>query len=466
MKLFSSLKREQKEAIGLLQIGTFLEYFDLMLYVHMAVLLNELFFPKTDPHTAALLSAFAFCSTFVLRPFGALVFGYIGDHIGRKTTVIITTMMMSTSCVIMANLPTYAQVGITATWFVTICRIVQGLSSMGEIIGCQIYITEITKPPAQYPAVAFIGVASSIGAVAALGVASLVTTTGFNWRIAFWIGAGIAVIGSIARIRLRETPEFVDKKRQLQKEIEEDILDESAREFKLTTMKRFIEKKQKQKISKTTLVSCFFIYCGWPLSFYLGFMYFTPILKEVYGYSSENIIFHNFFLSIVMLLNSASWSILSYKIHPLKILKLKAQAFGFLTLFLPFLILKASHSYQIFALQSILLIVSLGANPADSVFIKHFPVFKRFTTTSFLYALSRALMYIFTSFGLVYFTESLGQWGIWLVMLPATVGFIAGVHHFEKLEKISKVAKHTSIFQNINWLHIFRRRKDQENKAF
>jgi MFS family permease len=250
MSIFSLLKREQKEAIGLLQIGTFLEYFDLMLYVHMAVLLNELFFPKTDPHTAALLSAFAFCSTFVFRPFGALIFGYIGDHIGRKTTVIITTMMMSTSCVIMANLPTYAQVGITATWILTICRIVQGLSSMGEIIGCQIYITEITKPPAQYPAVAFIGVASSIGAVAALGIASLVTTTGFNWRIAFWIGAGIAVVGSIARVRLRETPEFVDKKRQLQKEIEEAALDETAKEFKLSTMKRLVEKKQKQKTSK------------------------------------------------------------------------------------------------------------------------------------------------------------------------------------------------------------------------
>ena len=64
-----SLAREQKEAVGLLSIGTFLEYFDLMLYVHMAVLLNELFFPKTDPFTASLLSAFAFCSVFVLCPF-------------------------------------------------------------------------------------------------------------------------------------------------------------------------------------------------------------------------------------------------------------------------------------------------------------------------------------------------------------------------------------------------------------
>src|SRR5579862_3179675 len=118
MGLFSSLTSEQKEAVGILQLGTFLEYFDLMLYVHMAVLLNELFFPKTDPHTASLIAAFAFCSTYVLRPFGALLFGYIGDNIGRKTTVIITTMMMAVSCFVMANLPTYSQIGLTAAWVV------------------------------------------------------------------------------------------------------------------------------------------------------------------------------------------------------------------------------------------------------------------------------------------------------------------------------------------------------------
>lgn len=78
-----------------------------MLFVHMAVLLNELFFPKTDPFTGSLLSAFAFCSTYLLRPFGALIFGYIGDNIGRKHTVIITTLMMSGSCVVMSVLPTY-----------------------------------------------------------------------------------------------------------------------------------------------------------------------------------------------------------------------------------------------------------------------------------------------------------------------------------------------------------------------
>ena len=163
MKSLKSLDRKQKEAIGLLQIGTFLEYFDLMLYVHMAVLLNELFFPNTDPHTTSLLAAFAFCSTYVLRPFGALIFGYIGDNIGRKSTVIVTTMMMSLSCILMANLPTYAQIGITASWLVTLCRMVQGLSSMGEIMGAMIYITEIVKRPLQFAMVSLVALSASLG---------------------------------------------------------------------------------------------------------------------------------------------------------------------------------------------------------------------------------------------------------------------------------------------------------------
>lgn len=136
----TSLTRQQKEAVGLLSIGTFLEYFDLMLYVHMAVLLNELFFPKTDPHTASLLSALGFCSSFVFRPIGAWFFGWIGDTVGRKTTVVITTFLMAFSCLIMFSLPTYAQIGITASVLITICRIAQGMSSLGEVVEVQNYI--------------------------------------------------------------------------------------------------------------------------------------------------------------------------------------------------------------------------------------------------------------------------------------------------------------------------------------
>jgi MFS transporter, MHS family, proline/betaine transporter len=169
----TSLTREQKEAVGLLSIGTSLEYFDLMLYVHMAGLLNELFFEPTDPHTTSLMMSFAFCTTFVFRPVGAVIFGWLGDTIGRKFTVIITTSMMAVTCLVMANLPTYAQIGVTATWVITICRAMQGISSMGEMKGAQLYLTEIIKPPAQYASVGLMWVCCELGGLGALGVASL-----------------------------------------------------------------------------------------------------------------------------------------------------------------------------------------------------------------------------------------------------------------------------------------------------
>lgn len=94
---------------------------------------------------------------------------------------------------------------------------------MGEIIGAQIYLTEITKPPTQYSSVAMIVAASTVVGVAALGIASIVTSYSFSWRIAFWMGEVIAVIGLTARTTLQETPVFADAKHQLQESLADAI---------------------------------------------------------------------------------------------------------------------------------------------------------------------------------------------------------------------------------------------------
>lgn len=446
MGLFSSLNREQKETIGLLQIGTFLEYFDLMLYVHMAVILNELFFPKTDPQTSALLAAFAFCSTYVLRPIGALLFGWLGDNIGRKSTIVLTTVIMAISCIVMANLPTYAQVGITAGWIMTICRMAQGMSSMGEIIGAEIYAAESFRRPMSYLAVSLISVASTIGGMAALGVATLVTSFLLNWRLAFWIGAIIAIVGAIARTRLRETPDFLAMKRQqmqetiaqLNQEVEKDNENKLAASQQTTFT-------WKEPVSKKTLLSYFFTSCGYPLSFYLAFIYFNPILSQTFGYSPEEIIRHNFVLSIIAVIANATWGILGYFIHPIRLVKIRGTSALLLMLCLPFLINGLDSPLKLFLLQSLILLLTLGVIPAAAVFIYHLPIYRRFTFASFLYALSRALMYIFTSFGLVYLGSHFGSFGLWFITLPLTGLYLYGVRHFEGLER--KIGIYPNLFR-------------------
>ena len=424
------LTKEQKEAVGLLSIGTFLEYFDLMLYVHMAVLLNELFFPKTDPHTASLLSAFAFCSVFVFRPFGALLFGWIGDHIGRKPTVVITSFMMAISCILMANLPTYEQIGISAAYLVTLCRIFQGMSSMGEIIGAEIYITETTKPPVQYPMVALIVTLSSFGTFLALAIASLVTFYNLNWRVAFWIGAVVALVGMVARNSLREAPDFADAKRQLE---EKFVKFSNKIDIKIQKSER--SNVFNAKVNKKTALSYFLIECMWPVSFYFTYIHCSNILKNTFAYTAEQVIHHNLFVAIVNFIAYVIITYLSYRIYPLIIIKFRLLIFWIFILISPYLLYNTTNPFDVMLIQSFFIIFRPDAFPAIPIYIKHFPIFRRFTLTSLLFALSRALMHIVTSFGLVYLVEFFGHFGILILMIPVSIGFMFGIHHFSKLEK-------------------------------
>jgi MFS family permease len=432
MQNSQSFTRDQKEAVGLLSIGTFLEYFDLMLYVHMAVLLNELFFPKTDPHIASLLSAFAFCSTYLLRPVGALLFGWIGDNIGRKTTVIITTALMSLSCVVMANLPTYSQIGVTAAWIVSICRIVQGMTSMGEITGAQLYLSEYLKPPAKYVGVAMMNLCAALGTFGALGIAFFTTAYAMNWRLAFWFGAGIAFVGMIARTALRETPEFVDAKKRLQNSInkfKQADLDLDNNSSELIDLK--------QKVDFKTSLSLLLVDCMWPVCFYFSYIHCANILKHTFSYSAESIIQNNFIISAVVVLNVLIVVNLSYKFHPLRILKIKLICSAITFFAAPLILLYARTGYDVSFVQAIVLFFACDASPGNAVFFKYFPVFRRFTYSAFIYALSRALVYVVTSVSLIYLTDYFGHLGLFFVIVPTFLGFIYGIRHFIMLEEAS-----------------------------
>ena len=412
MKILSTLSKNQRDAVGLLQIGTFLEYFDLMLYVHLAVLLNELFFPKTSPHTAALLSAFAFCSTYLLRPFGALFFGYIGDNIGRKAAIVLSTSMMAIACFFMSILPTYEEIGIFASVAMISCRILQGFSATGEVIGAEIYLSELLKPPASYQLVSWVVELCTLGSFAALFASSLIFKCNASWRTVFILGGMIALSGAVARRKLRETPDFL--KSQL--------------------LKHKIEIK-KPSTSKRTSAAYFMIYSGYPLCFYITYIYCSDILKHSFNYKPEQVIDHNLLITLLSFLIGVSIILMAKYIDPLKIVKIRGYLSTATLLSIPFLPL-CNNLYALIAMQVLLSFFALGTVPAIPIFFKYFPVHKRFTYSSMLYAVSRALMYVCTSFGLVYLTELLGIYGLWLIVLPVCAGFLWGTRHFEKLEKV------------------------------
>ena len=433
MSTCEALKREEKEAIGLLSIGTFLEYFDMMLYVHMAILLNGLFFPKTDPHTTSLLSAFAFCSSYVFRPCGALLFGYIGDHIGRKCTIIITTTMMALSCFIMAILPTYEQIGITASIIMISCRILQSLAATGELIGAEIYLTEILKPPKSYVVVSWLTEICLLGGTSSLLIAIIVLKLQANWRIIFLVGSIIALIGIGARTRLKETIEFADLKRRMKKVIEESTangLGKVAQALKRTNP------VWKEQINWQTALAYFFIYSGGPLCFYISYIYGGDLLKEVFHYSAEQVMIHNFKLSMLGFLSGVSLIILCKRVNPLFLIKCRAIIFLLLSPLISLFMAFTNNIYVFCVIQGLSVIFCLGALPAAPILFRHFPILKRFTYSSLMYSLSRAIMYSVTSIGLVYIINYFSEFGIFLLSLPVTISFLWGVLHFEQLEAV------------------------------
>lgn len=165
MGVLSGLKRDQKETIFLLNLGTFLEYFDFKTYIHIAVILNSVFFPVYDSYTSALLAAFSFSMAYLLRPVGSLIFGLLGDLWGRKGNILITTMSMSVASFFLGVMPTYAQTGIKASIGVIVCRVIQGICSAVEVTGASIYLTETIKGPRSYFFTALVWLSVGMGGI-------------------------------------------------------------------------------------------------------------------------------------------------------------------------------------------------------------------------------------------------------------------------------------------------------------
>ncbi len=437
---------DDKSTFLFLQLGTMLEYFDLMLFVHMAVVLNNHFFPQNDPNITAVLSAIAFCSTYVFRPFGAWFFGYIGDKYGRKPTVTITMLMMGIPCGILTLLPTYNDWGIWATIIVTLCRIVQGMSSLGEIIGAELYLIETLKKPQQYYAIVTLAISSAFGSLFALILTSFAAmSSGNNWRLAFGFAFGIALAGSAARTRLRETPEFSNMRLRLKNALEQGDQKETSSIHKQLSNETAHTQGQNHK----TLLMYLLLQCMWPVCFYFAYMYCGDLLKILCGYTSAQMVVQNLLVAVAQIIGLFFVAVTLRFVHPLTIVQVKLAIFALCVVLCPFILESiyassdplenAYNGQKIFLIQCLFLIFAPSSGQLLSPLVyAHFPILKRFTYASVPYAFSRALMYPIASFGLIYAIKGFGNYvGLWLIFAPVTIAFGVGLAYFIKLEKLT-----------------------------
>src|SRR6266545_4535635 len=210
-----SIGTEERKVIFASSLGTVFEWYDFYLYATLAPFFAALFFPKGND-TAALLSAFAtYAAGFLVRPFGALIFGRIGYLVGRKYTFLVTIVVMGGATFAVGLLPTFATIGWLAPILLVSLRLLQGLALGGEYGGAATYVAEHARPDDRGYATSFIQTTATLGFFLALVVIGFSrfyieakTFADWGWRIPFLVSLILLAFSVYIRLKLNESPVF------------------------------------------------------------------------------------------------------------------------------------------------------------------------------------------------------------------------------------------------------------------
>ncbi|MFD3574699.1 glycine betaine/L-proline transporter ProP [Streptomyces sp. NPDC058644] len=204
-----------KRAVKAAALGNAMEWFDFGVYSYIAVTLGKVFFPSGDP-TAQLLSTFgAFAAAFLIRPLGGMVFGPLGDRIGRQKVLALTMIMMAAGTFAIGLIPSYATIGVGAPILLLLARLVQGFSTGGEYAGASTFIAEYAPDKKRGFLGSWLEFGTLAGYIGGAGLVTLMTALlssedllSWGWRIPFLIAGPMGLIGLYLRMKLEETPAF------------------------------------------------------------------------------------------------------------------------------------------------------------------------------------------------------------------------------------------------------------------
>lgn len=211
------------KVIGASSLGTLIEWYDFYIFGSLATIISSQFFPE-EQGTSALLSTLAiFAAGFIVRPFGALVFGRLGDIIGRKHTFLLTLVLMGGSTFLIGVIPGYKSIGVWAPVLVLLLRLVQGLALGGEYGGAATYVAEHAPSHKRGFYTSWIQTTATLGLFLSLGVIlitkSSMTEERFRsewggWRYPFWISILLVVVSIYIRLKMQESPLFSKLKKE------------------------------------------------------------------------------------------------------------------------------------------------------------------------------------------------------------------------------------------------------------
>jgi len=207
--------RARRRVIGATLIGNFMEWFDFAVYGFVATIIGATFFPAGDATSQLLASLAVFGVAFFFRPLGGAVFGYIGDKVGRRTSLALAIIIMSVTTALIGVLPNFTSIGIAAPILLVTIRCIQGLSVGGEWTGASTFLVEYAPDRSRGLWASLIAATAALGIIGGSAVVFLLSAalsqedmTSFGWRIPFLLALPIGLVGLFMRLKLEDTPVF------------------------------------------------------------------------------------------------------------------------------------------------------------------------------------------------------------------------------------------------------------------
>ncbi|WP_246664041.1 MFS transporter [Phyllobacterium sp. SYP-B3895] len=380
----TSIDRARMSALVATFFGNTLEWFDFVTYGILATYIARAFF-RADNGNTALLETFAvFGVGFVLRPLGAIVIGWVGDSYGRKPAFLLTIITMTAGTLMIAFLPTYAMIGITAPLLLLLARLLQGFSAGGELGVAISFLSEWSPPGRRGFFSSFLSMTVALGSLLASGIAAILISflqpedmAAWGWRIPFLIGGLLGLIGRWMRASVDETPAY----RQLQRTRPEN---------------------SSAPIPRSDLVRgllAFGLTIHWTVCFYMFLVYLPTYARVQAGIAPALAAWSNTICLLTIVILVPIVGLLSDRHGRRPFLIMSCSTIALMTLPALWLIL-ATQSFEVIVPVQIVfgLAIALYSGPAPALMAELFPTQNRARLAATSYAFAAALFGGFAPF--------------------------------------------------------------------
>jgi MHS family proline/betaine transporter-like MFS transporter len=361
-----TLTASQRKGIIAACIGNFTEWYEFVLYGYFAATLAQLFFPADSAAASLMLTFAVFGVSFLVRPLGGLIFGYIGDRYGRRITLSIIIILISAATALMAVVPGYASIGIAAPVLILLLRFAQGLSAGGEWMGAAAYVIE-TAPSGRRAYYGSWQTVTIILRMMSAALASLVTNRllspeavlAWGWRIPFLLSLPLGLFGLYLRLKLDESIEY------------QEMAKENAKES--APLRATLQHDWRSILQVASLVSsttmCTYVLLVYGPTFMITQLGISPVQARLAGFGSMG----------VLMVATVLFAILSDRIGRRPLLIGGALWVIFSAYFGFYLLHQQGLGYWVAGLSIVIIGQAMMLGPQPAVFSELFPTSRRYS---------------------------------------------------------------------------------------